>query len=460
MGLGRRLQGAAFPAALMAIVVAMIGIARVGSIPMVLMLGAALAISAVLFLVALKDDRAVFYCALAAGFFSSTQVKAGGLDLAADFLLLGALLLFLKRIGPDREHHIDGERRPAMIGLLLLGLGLIAAGGLIGAIFEPKHTSFVFSIGYQGSALGPLPARFADVVRFAVLTAGIVVVIRAWRPSRRQARAILVAYGAGELLSVAVGVLNGPDADNRVKGLTTHPVFFGLISAAGIIIGYSLVVMRGGRRRLFGVVVTVVSAYGMLISGTRSALLLAAIGVLILQMGLRSLRSASVLATGGIVGIAISLFGTNLAGSTPTITRILGGGYASNSNDARSLLRKETITLVKQHGLTGAGFKYLTPPHNLILGVMAAAGILGLAGLLLVVIALIRQFVATSSGDPVTLAALAVPLSAFACSWVLNAGWDRWMWLPIAVAFATPMKTSTEELPTAKNRHRSSAIAH
>jgi hypothetical protein len=83
--------------------------------------------------------------------------------------------------------------------------------------------------------------------------------------------------------------------------------------------------------------------------------------------------------------------------------------------------------------VTGAGFQYLSPPHSLLLGVIAAAGALGLTGLVIVVASLGWQLAVRARDDPLTVAVLAGALAVYSSSWVVNHPWDRWLWLPIAL---------------------------
>jgi len=96
-------------------------------------------------------------------------------------------------------------------------------------------------------------------------------------------------------------------------------------------------------------------------------------------------------------------------------------------------LRNETYDLVRQHGLTGVGLKYLFPPHNLILAVLGAMGVVGLAGFVVVCIDLIRRLLTSRAGDTILVAVLASTLAMYACAWVVNFGWEHFLWLPVAL---------------------------
>jgi hypothetical protein len=121
----------------------------------------------------------------------------------------------------------------------------------------------------------------------------------------------------------------------------------------------------------------------------------------------------------------------------------LAGGYpdgepsgGAQSNAVRKILRDETYALIRTHGITGAGFRYISPPHNLVLGTMAAAGILGLAGLTVIVATTVIRYLSLTSREHLSLGVLAGTVAVWSAFWFVNPGWDRWLWVPLAVVMA------------------------
>jgi O-antigen ligase len=111
---------------------------------------------------------------------------------------------------------------------------------------------------------------------------------------------------------------------------------------------------------------------------------------------------------------------------------------------------------VRKHGWTGVGLRFLFPPHNLVLGVLAATGALGFIGLLIVVGSLIRRLITTPAADVLAIAVLAAAVGTYACMWVVNVGWDRWFWVPIALVLAqAPSHAVASRLPSSPVRTRS-----
>jgi hypothetical protein len=399
---------------------------RVAQIPLILGTFLAVAGCGFIALMRLPERKGVAMAMTAAGFFAGTAIRFGLLDLA-DVCLIGAFGLLL--LTSDTSEGAPPRRTGALVG----GLLLIAAGGLLGSLFVPTINTNALRAGYAGSNLGPIPAQFADVIRFVMFTAGLILLVRAWRPSRRQATHVLFAYGAGAAVNALYGAFLGAEFAGRARGFASHPVFYGLICAFGVVVGWGITVSGGRGQRLFGLFVMGSAGVGVLQSGTRSSLLVAVLGLLIYQAANRSLRSTTALAVFALVALTVAVFGSQFISDTPTLTRLTGGGQADISNAARDEAREETNELIRHRGITGAGFRYLIPPHNLLLGIIAAAGMLGFVGFLVIALALGSHLVATARGDPLFGSVLAAGMGVLACCWVVNPGWDRWMWLPIAV---------------------------
>jgi len=224
-------------------------------------------------------------------------------------------------------------------------------------------------------------------------------------------------------------------------------VGFGWISAIAAIIGVGLVLTRRRGSQWLGGVVIVAGVDGILVSGTRSAVPLLVIGLIILQFGVRSARSSMAFLLLGLMGLSLSLVG--IGGNTEVGRRLEGNVSSQASDQGRGQLRRQAITVVREHGFTGVGLRYLYPPHNLILGVLGATGIIGFTGLLVIVATLARRFATTPDGDVVALAVLSATLAIYVSSWVINPGWDRFLWYPLALVFAMPRyddgNTSGEE---------------
>ncbi|HEV3352010.1 MAG TPA: O-antigen ligase family protein [Acidimicrobiales bacterium] len=367
----------------------------------------------------------------ATAFFAATpSLKlAKGLNLSdlAFACVVAALIL---------RHHRPRADRPSVMPFVA-GALLLAAGGLFATMFEPTTTPFPGLVNvYQGSSFGFIPVRYGDLARFLIVTIGMLAVVRVWRPDVKARWAVATAFGSGALTSIVYGISQGTPPGGRTQGFTDHPVFFGMISSVAVLVGIGLAASSTGRRRIFGIVVAVGSMYGVLLSGTRGAVLVVVAGVAFFLVAMKSARVVAAFIGVALVGLLFTVVAPGLFAGSETIVRLQGGGNAVLSNTGRDILREQTYALIRTHGLTGAGFRYLAPPHSFILGILVSAGILGIIGTIVIVATLVLRLLTIQNRDPMAVAAIAAVLGLFTSSWVVNFGWDRWLWVLIAV-FAT-----------------------
>jgi capsular polysaccharide biosynthesis protein len=402
-------------------------------LPKTFELALALSLPAFLLLWGPRSHRALGLCIAIASFFAATTVKIGQLNISDVFLLAAAAVLLLRR---------DPTRHPATVPrALFVGLGLLILGGIVGSLFEPAVSPFR-NLHLEPPPLLFLPRRIGEIIRFGFGTVGVVLLTRACVLTRRQVERALMAYGLGATASVFWGLIQARDLNGRARGLTPHPVSFGWISAVAVLVGAGLLLSRQRTARFIGAVTVASGLTGIALSGTRSAVLLLLAGLVILQFGLRSARRTLAFALLGLVALSLSLLG---AGGE-TRTRLSGDSSTAQSKYGRDLVREDSIVLAREHGLTGVGLRYLFPPHNLVLGVVCATGVIGCAGLVIVVLSLGRRFATTPRGDPMALAVLSAALGVYASCWVVNPGWDRWLWLPVALVFASPRPPDASDL--------------
>ena len=425
------------PALLAIILVAAVA----GGMPKALAVIIALAVPvfAVLFRV---PRRALVACIVAASLFCGAPVKLGQLDLSDVLLLTAALLLLLQR---DSE----GEMPPLapLPRAVLFGLALLVLGGIIGSAFEPPSFSAVFRIVVVApTKLFFLTPRYGELVRLLYGTVGVVLLIRAARLTSAQTRYAITSFALGATVSALWGVINPTAFANRAVGLTAHPIYLGWISAFSAVIGVGLILERGKWSRAIGVATVLAGVGGIAVSGTRSGVLILLAGLFVLQLGLRSVRRSVTFVLLGLVVVSLLVLG--VGGDTPVSTRLAGSQSALQSNVQRNVVRQDSFALVRKHGWTGVGLRYLFPPHNLVLGVLAATGAIGFAGLLVVAGSLVRRLIATPPGDVLSVAVLAAVIGTYACMWFVNVGWDRWFWVPIALVLARPSGPEVADGPS------------
>jgi hypothetical protein len=155
---------------------------------------------------------------------------------------------------------------------LILGICIIAVGGVAGALAEP-NTPFIYSANGVSADISGLGGNIAALLRLLIGSLGPFALFLLARPDRRVLKQIVTAFVAGGLVSALVGLLlpgfrQGP----RVMGLTPHPVHFGTLSVFAI--GCALALLLGSQRRLrlLPLVVLPILVAGLLESGSRAAL--------------------------------------------------------------------------------------------------------------------------------------------------------------------------------------------
>lgn len=365
-------------------------------------------------------------------------------DPLGDLALLAAIALLLV----DRSAR-ERPRQPLPF-VLVGGLALFTVGGFVGSQYEPAIRPFTVHLFFTGESLFGLDIAFSELLRFALSTIGVVWFAFRWRPTYRDAGAVYLAYAVGSAVSVIVGLLDGQSRAGREIGLTAHPVLFGLVSAIGVGTAAAVIIGEGRtvRQRAFGLVLLGVSAVGVLTSGTRSAVLVVLIAVALVTVGGRLGRHALAVGGAAFVAFSIDTFVPWLLRGTATFERLTGERVGAEASEvARAALRDETIDVIRDYPVTGIGFRYLLPPHNLILGAWVAAGLLGLLSFVVITLYLTRQALRGARVEPQSGYVLAVGVAFFLGSWVINVAYDRWLWLPITIALYRVVAGQAEELP-------------
>jgi len=361
----------------------------------------------------------------AGAFLAATpSLEIGRLRLA-DVAFGGAALILVLRRRSDPKDVI--EIRP-----LLVAAALLVTGGAIGGFFKPQGSEFSVLTSLQGSHFRFLSAGVSDVIRFTLGAPGMLLLVWLWRPQERHRRAIAAAYGAGAVVSVLKSLAEHP-LGGRALGLTGHPVAFGVTSASAVFIGLGLMLESSGYRRLYGALVMVAGVQGVFSSGTRAAVLIVATGLLYMLLVTRSTRVAGTFAAAALVAIAITLVAPSVFQDSATGRRIAGESGAVVSDTGRRSVREKSFELARTHGVTGAGLEYMASPHNIPLGIIISTGAIGFSGFVVLIAWLVRSHVVHARGSPLTSAVLAWILGFYSASWVLSAGWDRFLWIQIAV---------------------------
>jgi O-antigen ligase len=276
-------------------------------------------------------------------------------------------------------------------GLLLLGLLLllpIAArarmafpAGFLAAVASLTAIALVCSATNDS----PVTA-VVYLVQWLLVAAAFPVFLVMWSPSRPLINGLLGCYVAGQLASIAKGLIGGPNAfTGRYQGFSHHPNDFGLAGAAAVaILLYLLPQCRTLRPRVVVVGLIAINLYSVVVmSGSRGSTLAVAAVVVLIPIAERSGLWAMVMTFLGAAGLALLPFVVKASSSGSSISRLAGDKSSQGSDSERSAALSEGWDKFLHSPFVGTG---LDPTvgiyHNVYLEGAIAFGIFGLVAYL------------------------------------------------------------------------------
>lgn len=338
-----------------------------------------------------------------------------GLQLSDMFLSTGFVLL---------APHFARTALRLPVPFILGAFGILTTGTLSALATEQPGANFSHLLDLvQGILLLPILLVWSD-------------------PSRRSVIAYAGAYVAGNGINVVASLIQGQEAGGRYIGLTTHANVMGLAQALSVALIPFLFETVPARFRWLVGAGALISAYGIWISGSRAALLAALTILAVYPLLKRSILAAlSVAALSIPASILVSRAEQNLAG-TNALSRLLGAGGASGSNEARVAGAREGIDQFLNHPLLGDGWLTVWGAHNSYLQVAASIGIFGLVSYLLLLVPILHPLLTT----PPPYRHLALPGLAFvAISLVDPSIASRHIWSVVSLALiANRLATRSE----------------
>ncbi len=354
----------------------------------------------------------------------------------------------------------DGALRAVAVLWLLAALAAVLRARSPWALFHRLRLRAVNVEGLLDSA-----AIRDSVLALASLSAGIgFFFILRWSGRALRERALRAALAGTALSAVAalgerLGLPPGQPSDfwrmtGRLSGAAMDPNALGILCGLGLVVGAALAMAGRGWRPTAAALVAVFVA-GLVLSGSRSGVALAAIGVFLLLVGSgfsgrRRLAAAALIA---VLGIAASFF----VGGRGSV-----GARVAESFDARvpplyrtsgrPILWESALRLFERHPLSGAGlgaFSWELPnlladrgngshvhdnPGNAYLQALAETGVIGF--LLTAALALVLAREAWSALRGLERSALAVGSAAAVLGMlvVLGAG-SHWLAPDVALLF-------------------------
>lgn len=356
-------------AALVVVALVAVRLATMGS-----MLGIGLAIGASLFVVllsALGTER-TGTLTIAAAFVTAPVYK--GVSPSPDSPVTPTDLLFVIGFGLLLPTML--KRRVELPFIYLIGLLGMFVAGIVGSLVSDQTYASLFALTLWLVVVGGLPSAMA-----------------LWGPTRRTIDLLLWSYVGGHMVSVLVAFKDGPGEQGRYGGLATHYNYFaqaGLLSVAILLYLFHRATTWPQRWVVIGA--GIVSAYSIQMSGSRAAIAVMAVLILMVPIVERSAVLGFLLAMGGALAfIALPLL-VSITGEDSALGRLAGGGGsgAQYSNQAREMGRDAGIARFFDHPLTGSGVVDLFDIHNNYLEAAVAIGVFGLVAFLLVLFTFAR----------------------------------------------------------------------
>ncbi|HEY0904792.1 MAG TPA: hypothetical protein VGE14_12980 [Marmoricola sp.] len=235
-------------------------------------------------------------------------------------------------------------------------------------------------------ALVPQPGQLQGIVRITYALVVLPSVMMLWRPSVQRVALLAGSYVVGTVVSVLYGVLQGARADGRNVGLTVHPNGLGHTALLAIALLPFILALRPSLRWA-GLCAGVICAYGIWISGSRGSLIALVLLALVYILRERS-ATAALFAWGAGILLAVSWPVLVSEGSNNVLSRIVGGGTAGDATGQRELALHDAMVQIQAHPFLGNGFGTIREAQIAYVQVLAALGILGLVGFVLVLAAL------------------------------------------------------------------------
>lgn len=327
---------------------------------------------------------------------------------------------------------------PPRVFIPLAGTLVLAAGGLLGTIVtqdwglsaSTSETSY-----YGGSGL--------LIFKFILGAPCVIAIIAIIAPSVSTATVLARAYAVGAGITSVAAISGQTDPYfQRAFGLSAHQMHLALSAMIGAVVCLGwLVQTRSNVQRAFAVVLGLLNVWGMLLSGSRSALLgmVAAVVYLALLAGKRGVLG---LVGGGVVSATGLYLLTPFMPQGSTLYRLFGHGELQHqtvaSNNQHLEVAYDAIKEIGEHPFTGLGFGQGLDAHNLLLEAANIGGVLGVVGVCLIwgtfLTLWVRSFRWPDKRDhALPLAMLAAVLGYFVLGQLENIIWDRHLWFFISL---------------------------
>jgi len=392
---------------------------------------------------------------------SSALLAVVALGFAVTLLLLVCLdlrqagtlfVLFAMFLAPLNDLRLGGSYITVSDVMFVVGFGILTPTVLnnrirISAVFL-LGLGVLLTMGAVASVASVNPVvSGGQVGRLIVGAFALPVFMMVWRPPPHVIVRFAGAYIFGTVFSVGYGLMQGPvSGDARYIGFTYHPNYLGLscLLAASLVPYVTAKIAPKYRWIFWGA--AVIDAYGVWISGSRAALVVLGMLIVVYPFVERSIRAVGAVVLGVATVLALSGRIKEDDGNS-ALARLFGSGTATGSDLERQSILSAAWKQFQNHPLLGNGFDGGIGSHNIYLQVAVAVGVFGLIGYLLILWGALRVLFWDGVGHR-----LGYPVLAYAAIGPLtNTLWERMIWAVLALAFVAdarpPNQTKSEDAP-------------
>ncbi len=396
-------------------------------------------------------------CAVAIGILLSTHngVRLNAHMTASDAALLIGAAMF------GASFLVDRAAIPPVPWWLLIGAGGIMVAGILSA-----------------TQASDVATASVDAAEFTVALLGTPILLALATGRLARVRIALAVWMASVAINSAVALLDGlrltsigpaligAEFQGRPTGLTIQPNHLGLACAMVTPVAFLYATRRGpATKRIAGILMIGVVGIGVLISGSRAAVVAAICGILLVPLLAGGLwKRAILLIAVGAAGVL--LFGTALAGQDGgtaqgflATNRLFGGASGvADSNNARLGYYSVALEDFAKHPVTGSGFDLVRNAHDIYFQLLQAGGIPALlafsvfcCGTLSCGIRLSRDLT-----RPEEMRNYAAALTASMVVWLVaglaqNLVFDRYLYLPAGLLLGLRLSSLSTFIMSANN---------
>jgi O-antigen/teichoic acid export membrane protein/O-antigen ligase len=393
--------------------------------------------------------RRLYYVGLV--FLALLTFRVGGQVTFSDVLFLLSFVLACTELVVARR------RVPMLVPfLLLLGMALFSLGALLSTFYA-----------YEALKSTAIVVRLIFLTVFWFWLGTIVLNSRAHVTKAMTVWVVSAAVcgGAGvlQLLGENVLPLAGTVQYGRVTGFTTQPNELGGLTAIAFVPALMLAARRGirGPQRLLSYLCLLLVGAGLILSGSVGGLLAAAAATFVWfafqrtsPESLAVFAAVGLCALGGVTVQALRGAPTPLDRFT-TVTSSTNKNEGGGSLDSRLTTYRVAVAEIKKHPFRGVGLdlvsttkpsgvvSYEKDVHNLVIGTWYKAGLLGLAGILIALFAVLRTgwiaiLQSKTEGEQMLSVALLCSVVAFV-TFAMSAPvlYARYGWVSAALLLAT-----------------------